>query len=308
MPADIGTTLVSWVSTSGSNQPQGTTSVSSNLDDNMREFQGVIVRGLSHKGADIASAATTDLGAVEGLFHDITGTTTITSFGTVRVGIVKKIKFEGVLILTHNATSLILKYAQNHLTTVGDVFEFISEGSGNWREMSRNVAGGDVAPGIIMDDGGTTAPDGWLQCFGQAVSRTTYSAIFARYSTTYGVGDGVTTFNLPDCRGRVIAGKDNMGGTSTNRLTGASGGVDGDVLGGVGGVETHTLTAAESGSPDHTHSYVRGGIGPNGGNGWTGSGVNGPDLTGGASNGGANATQAHNNVQPTIILNKIIKT
>lgn len=305
MAADVLTTLATWVSTSGSNAPGGTTSVSSNLDDNLREMQGVVVRGLSHKGADIASATTTDLGAVEGLMHDITGTTTITGFGTVRAGIVKKIKFEGILILTHGA-SLILKYAQNHLTADGDVFEFISEGAGVWREMSRNVAGGDVAPGIIMEDGGTAAPAGWLHCFGQAVSRTTYAAIFARYSTTYGVGDGATTFNLPDIRGRVVAGQDDMGGSSANRLTGVAGSVDGDVLGNTGGEETHTLTNAESAAHAHVGSSAWATNSPGGTFG--GSGVAdkalGDTLSTASSGGGG----AHNNVQPTIILNKIIKT
>jgi len=93
-----------------------------------------VVRGwLASKGADIASAATTDLGAVEGLYHDITGTTTITSLGTVSTGIWKVLTFEGVLTLTHNATSLILPGGASITTAVGDVAWFASEGSGNWR-------------------------------------------------------------------------------------------------------------------------------------------------------------------------------
>ena len=93
-----------------------------------------VVRGwLASKGADIASAATTDLGAVEGLYHDITGTTTITSLGTVSAGIWKVLTFEGVLTLTHNATSLILPGGASITTAVGDVAWFASEGSGNWR-------------------------------------------------------------------------------------------------------------------------------------------------------------------------------
>jgi hypothetical protein len=133
---DVGVTLASWSSTSASNSPAGTTAIGTGLDDVLREIQGVVVRGLSHKGADIASAATTDLGAVEGTFHDITGTTTITSFGTVRAGIWKVIKFEGALTLTHNATSLILPGAGNISTVIGDIAIVISEGSGNWRCVS----------------------------------------------------------------------------------------------------------------------------------------------------------------------------
>jgi microcystin-dependent protein len=59
--------------------------------------------------------------------------------------------------------------------------------------------------------------------YGQAISRTTYSTLFAQLSTNFGVGDGSTTFNIPDLRGRVPAGFDAMGGTSANRLTAASG-------------------------------------------------------------------------------------
>lgn len=76
-----------------------------------------------------------------------------------------------------------------------------------------------VPSGIIVPYGGASAPSsGWLLCAGQAVSRTTYSALFAIIGTSYGVGDGSTTFNLPDLRGRVLAGIDNLGGTAANRL------------------------------------------------------------------------------------------
>lgn len=131
--ADVAATLVNWSSTTNSNAPSGATNIGTGLDDNLREIQGVIVRGLSHKGADIASATTTDIGAIEGLSHDITGTTTITGFGTVRAGIWKILKFEGALTLTHNATSLILPGGANITTADGDIAVMISEGAGNWR-------------------------------------------------------------------------------------------------------------------------------------------------------------------------------
>jgi hypothetical protein len=86
--------------------------------------------------------------------------------------------------------------------------------------------------GEVVPFAGTAAPAGSLFCFGQAISRTAFAGLFAALSTTYGVGDGSTTFNLPDLRGRVAAGKDDMGGTSANRLTTP---INGDVLGNTGG-------------------------------------------------------------------------
>jgi Chaperone of endosialidase len=131
--ADIDAAMKDWSNTSASNKPTGATSIGTGLDDNLREVQGSIVRNLHFKGADIASAGTTDLGAAEGLQHDITGTTTITSFGTVRAGVWKMLQFDGALTLTHNATSLILPGAENITTAAGDCAIFCSEGSGNWR-------------------------------------------------------------------------------------------------------------------------------------------------------------------------------
>lgn len=61
-------------------------------------------------------------------------------------------------------------------------------------------------PGMLAPYAGKTAPEGWLLCDGSAVSRTAYAALFAVIGTTYGVGNGSTTFTLPDLRGRVAAG------------------------------------------------------------------------------------------------------
>lgn len=77
----------------------------------------------------------------------------------------------------------------------------------------------DNLAGIVVPFAGASAPDGFLLCSGSAVSRSTYSRLFSVIGTTFGVGDGSTTFNLPDMRGRAAAGKDNMGGTSAGRLT-----------------------------------------------------------------------------------------
>jgi hypothetical protein len=129
----VPTRITDISTTAASNSPSGSESVGTSLDDYLRAIQTVYRLDLASKGADIASAGTTDLGAVGGLMHDITGSTTVTSFGTVAAGIWKIIKFEGALTLTHNATSLILPGGANITTADGDVAVFISEGSGNWR-------------------------------------------------------------------------------------------------------------------------------------------------------------------------------
>jgi hypothetical protein len=117
--------------TAASNSPAGTESPS-NADDFLRAIQA-IVRTTNAKGSDIASATTTDIGAATGEFVDVTGTTTITALGTIAAGIVRTVRFTGALTLTHNATSLILPGSANITTANGDVAQFRSLGSGNWK-------------------------------------------------------------------------------------------------------------------------------------------------------------------------------
>ena len=88
--------------------------------------------------------------------------------------------------------------------------------------------------------------DSWIMAFGQAVSRTEYSTLFSRWGTRFGAGDGATTFNMPDCRGVVFGGLDNMGGTAADRLTGL------DTVGKIIGSQAITLTAGQM--PTHTHT------------------------------------------------------
>ena len=171
---------------------------------------------------------------------------------------------------------------------------------------------GSMPTGGITPYSGGTAPTGYLLCYGQAVSRSTYSALFAITSTTYGVGDGSTTFNVPDLRGRVVAGQDDMGGSSANRLTGLSGGVNGDTLGGSGGSETHTLTTAQLAAHTHDAGTYNISTGGDAAQSSTNGAVFRNDVTTstavGGDSGSTGSGSAHNNVQPTFILNYIIKT
>jgi microcystin-dependent protein len=108
--------------------------------------------------------------------------------------------------------------------------------------------------GIISAFAGGTAPTGWLACNGAAVSRTTYATLFAAIGTTWGAGDGVNTFNLPDLRGMFLRG------TGTNG-TGSSSGTVGPAVGTYNADtylnHNHTATSSSSVSdPGHTHQYT----------------------------------------------------
>lgn len=187
--------------------------------------------------------------------------------------------------------------------------------------------------GIALPYSGASAPSGWLFGYGQAVSRTTYAAYFAIVGTTYGAGDGSTTFNMPDYRGRVVAGKDDMGGSAASRLTNSgtgNPGINGASLGAVGGADRHTLTTAQlaahshgastASAGDHAHQeyvfiasagaahgydYQVSGFAYSAGNTPQNTSTNGAHThTVTVNNEGSG--QAHPNAQPTIVQNFIV--
>jgi len=165
-----------------------------------------------------------------------------------------------------------------------------------WVEGSGG-SGDTTPPGSLIAYAGSTAPGGWLLCYGQAISRSTYVDLFNVVSTTYGVGDGSTTFNIPDMRGRIPLPLDNLGGASANRITDSGA----DSLNGTGGLETHTLLEAEL--PSHSHTLSTNGDYQSGGG---STGANGSAGVGGVTSTTGSGT-AHNNVQPFIGLSYIIK-
>lgn len=116
-----------------------------------------------------------------------------------------------------------------------------------------------VPIGTVLPYAATSVPANWLLCAGQAVSRTAYADLFTLIGTTYGSGDGSTTFNLPDLRGRTIAGKDDMNGSAANRITAAIAGFSGTGLGNAGGDQNlhahgHTQNAHNHTQDAHAHT------------------------------------------------------
>jgi microcystin-dependent protein len=159
--------------------------------------------------------------------------------------------------------------------------------------------------GVVEAFAGSVQPANWLMCDGQAVSRSTYTKLFAITSTTYGVGNGSTTFNVPDLRGRTVVMVDG----SANRITSAStNGANADTLGGAGGAETHTLTNAEAPPLPHTHTtasaFAATGGGPSVPPATSTFTVTASNWTIGSSSPGGGG--AHSNTQPWLALNYII--
>ena len=101
--------------------------------------------------------------------------------------------------------------------------------------------------GSVVAFAGANAPTGWLLCDGQEVNRSTYANLYATIGLQYGTPSSTAVFKLPDLRGRQVTGKDNMGGTSADRVTDAVA----DSLGGFGGAEEKLI--AKEQLPDHEH-------------------------------------------------------
>lgn len=185
-----------------------------------------------------------------------------------------------------------------------------------------------IPPGIVWSYDGATLPAGFIWAAGKTIGNaasaateranadtealfTVYWNSMADAQAPVSGGRGASaaadfaankTITVPDRRGRIDAGKDDMGGTAANRLTSGGSGVAGATLGASGGAQTHTLSTAELAAHDHNMGVVNSGS----------DGVGSPRLSGAAENTLRTTYQtggggAHNNVQPVFITNKVIK-
>lgn len=219
-------------------------------------------------------------------------------------------------VLLGNGTSAVQLVAPG---TSGNVLT--SDGT-TWQSAAPSAASG-IPTGSVTDYVGSTAPSGWVLLDGKTIGSASSGATNRANSDTQtlfellwnsmanaeapvsgGRGASATadftankTITIPDARGRVIAGKDNMGGTTASRLTSGGSGITGTTLGVAGGTQTHTLTTTEM--PSHTHT---GGVA-----GGSGALVSCGGSSLGGNTGSTGGGGAHQNTQPTLVLNKIIK-
>jgi microcystin-dependent protein len=169
--------------------------------------------------------------------------------------------------------------------------------NGDWQELYLSPTGDTLPIGSINTYAGTNAPSGWLICNGSEISRGDYPELFKAIGTTYGEGDGSTTFNIPDLQGKTIVGLNSED-------------TDFETIGKTGGEKTHTLTVDEI--PSHNHNATVAGKTAWGGQSSLAfeSGGAGFAPSGGVAGitiSKSGGDKEHNNLQPYMTLNYIIK-
>ena len=174
-----------------------------------KAIEAVAVRTAPQPFTDVASATTTDIGAVDSLNVRITGTTTIAGLGTAAAGVVRRALFAASLTLTHNATSLILPGGDDIVTAAGDVAVFVSLGSGNWRCVDYFLA--NIAP-VYIERGSAKA---WANLNGTGTIALRDSL---NVSSVVDDATGTYTFNyatsMQDAQYSIVPSCEQVGGSS----------------------------------------------------------------------------------------------
>lgn len=303
------------------------------VNDSARALEGMIARELKDRNMSLVASGSANAFAVttnrtiislaDGLVVGFTANHTISSSPTLNVnGLGAK------TIVSQTGTAL----STGDIVSGQKLLVAYRSATADWQVVGGRAAGSSadvvariIPVGTVLPWPGSTAPPGYLLAYGQAVSRTTYAELFTAYGTTYGAGDGSTTFNLPDYRGRAPFGRDDMGGAVAGRITAAGSSITGTTLGATGGAQSVTLTTAQIPSHGHTatvtdpgHFHAQtvttdgGATGPATGGGFSAYAFDGAQDTGSkttgitVSNSSTGGGGAHTNMPPAIIQNWII--
>jgi microcystin-dependent protein len=230
--------------------------------------------------------------------HDITAYHTHTEI-TPRLKITGDLQVTDTAYIKVTTTEKFTATALENIKTTDSVLIVTGNGVVGWiqfsdLETSFGNASSTIPSGAIMIWSTTTAPTGWMICDGAAISRTTYSALFAVIGTTYGAGNGSTTFNLPNLKGRVPVGY-NIGVDS-----------EFDAMGETGGSKTHTLSTSEIPAHNHSVDIMRSSTSGTSTTYVTPS-LDATSTLQSNSTGNSGSGGSHNNLQPYITLTYIIK-
>lgn len=303
-----------------------------NVNDGARALEGMLAREYRDRNMSLAASGSSNAfsvtpnraltGLSDGLLIGFTANQSITGAATINVGGL------GIRpIVSSNGSALVAGDIVS-----GQKLQIVYRAASNdWQIVGQRTTGSNaditarVTPvGTIIPYGGSTLPAGYLWAAGGTASRTAYAELFAVYGTTYGAGDGSTTFGLPDWRGRTPFGKDDMGGTAANRLT-STFGIDGATLGATGGAQSTTLITANLPAHNHTatvtdpgHAHAQtvtsdgGFTGPATGGGFTAYAFDGAQNTASATTGisvsigNTGSGSAFSNIPPGAVSNWII--
>lgn len=194
-----------------------------------------------------------------------------------------------------NDVGYITGYSEHDPTVPTHVKNITESDIAKWNSGTGGGGGvsGDTLPiGSMIPYGSATPPTNWLVCDGRAVSRTTYAELFKVIGISYGAGDGSTTFNLPNKKGKVSVGLD-------------ANDTDFNTIGKTGGEKEHTLTIDEM--PSHSHGINTRYNADEGAYNVRGANSTGTETNGAVQTSGVGGSQPHNNLQPYQVDNWIIK-
>lgn len=208
------------------------------------------IRRMRAQGAALASAATVNIGAItDGEYIHITGVATINAFDVVAAGVERTLVFDGVLTLTHNATTLILPGGVNIVTAAGNMLVFVSEGSGNWRLKSRSNAAAAGANADITSLTGLSTPlsiaQGGTSATTAAAARAALGAAAIGAFAAAGANSDITTLSAVTLVSNTGAQLQLANNTQIN-CTNVAGSAQVPVLAGNASVAAHLIALGQT--------------------------------------------------------------